>query len=245
MNAFLMQCKMEIIRVFRNPYFIFWTLFMPILFYFIFTRLVSSSYPDNDLWNAHYLMSMTTFAVMGSSIMIFGIRLVQEKIQGWTTFMKITPLPSWAYFTSKMIGQTAVHLFIIIVIFLAGVLINGVSLPLSQWILSGLWILLAALPFLAIGNLVGSMKRVETASGVSNFIYLGLAILGGMWFPMDIFPTLMQQIAEWLPSFHFGNGAWMIIRGKFPEWNSYVVLIAYLILLMALSILIRRKQQAY
>lgn len=243
MNAMMMQCKVEALRIFRNPYFVFWTLFMPILFYFIFTRIVNTGVPDAEQWQAHYLMSMTTFGVMGSAIMTFGIRMVQERTQGWSSFMKITPFPSWAYFSAKMLGQTVMHTFLILFIFLAGFLINGVSLTISQWLLSGLWILVASMPFLAIGTLVGAMRKVETASGVSNLAYLGLAILGGMWFPMSTFPDILQNIGKWLPSYHFGSGAWEIVRGNSPNWQSVIILGGYLIVFMLLSTYLRKKQK--
>ena len=239
----MMQCKVEALRIFRNPYFVFWTLFMPILFYFIFTRIVNTGVPDAEQWQAHYLMSMTTFGVMGSAIMTFGIRMVQERTQGWSSFMKITPFPSWAYFSAKMLGQTVMHTFLIFFIFLAGFLINGVSLTISQWFLSGLWILVASMPFLAIGTLVGAMRKVETASGVSNLAYLGLAILGGMWFPMSTFPDILQNIGKWLPSYHFGSGAWEIVRGNSPNWQSVLILGGYLIVFMLLSTYLRKKQE--
>ena len=244
MNSITMQCKIEVLRIFRNPYFVFWSLLMPIVFYFIFTNIVNADVPDVELWQAHYLMSMTAFSVMGSAIMTFGIRMVQERTQGWSSFMKITPLPAWAYFTAKMFGQTVMHLFSVILIFIAGYLINGVSLTFTQGFFSGLWILVASLPFLAIGTLVGSMKKVETASGVSNILYLALAILGGMWFPIYIFPTFLQDMAEWLPSYHFGNGAWEIIRGNAPSIKSVLILGGYLIGFMVISALVRRNEEA-
>ncbi len=108
----------------------------------------------------------------------------------------------------------------------------------------GLWILIASLPFLAIGTLVGRMKKVEKASGVSNIGYLALAILGGMWFPMSGFPDFLQALGQWLPSYHFGSGAWEIIRGNYPNWQSVFILAGYLVAIMALSGYIRNKQEA-
>lgn len=177
MRLITVQCKAEMLRIIRNPYYVFWSLLMPIMFYFIFTRVVNTG-NDDPTWRAHYLMSMATFSVMGSAIMTLGIRLVQERTQGWTTFIRITPLPGSVYFFGKMFGQTMMHLFSVICIFAAGYLINGVSLSAGQWVLSGLWILIGSLPFLAIGTLVGAMKRVDTASGVSNVIYMALAVAG-------------------------------------------------------------------
>lgn len=244
MNMFLNQCKIEGLRIFRNPYYLFWSLFMPIVFYVIFTKVMNTDVPDRELWNAHFLMSITTFSVMGSAIMTLGIRMVQEQSQGWTTFMKVTPLSGMVYFLSKMLGQTMIHVLSIVVLFVAGVLINGVSMPAMDWIMSGLWILVGSIPFLGIGVLVGTMKKVETASGVSNMIYMLLAITGGMWMPMEVLPKTIQTLGSWLPAYNYGNGAWEIIRGNVPEMKNIAILAFYLVLFMCLSLYIRKKQQA-
>lgn len=243
MTVFKNQCIAETLRMLRNPYYIFWSLLIPIIFYFVYTNVFNTGIDHKNEWNAYFLMSMATFSVMGSSIMTTGIRLVQEKAMGWTQYIRVTPLPGITYFSAKMIGQSVVHLFSIIVIFAAGIVINGVSLPISEWILSGVWILLASLPFLALGTLIGMMKKVETASGVSNILYLGMAITGGMWMPMEFLPTMIQKIGVWLPAFHFGNGAWEIIRGNSPELKNILILSAYLIVFMISSTYIRKKQE--
>lgn len=244
MKVLRLQCKAEILRVLRNPYFVFWSLLMPIVFYFIFTKVVNTGAPDKAEWQAHYLMSMTAFSVMGSSIMTLGIRMVQERQQGWATFMRLTPLSDTVYFFAQMMGQTVIHLFSIIVIFTVGALINGVSLTALEWISSGAWILIASIPFLALGTLIGLMRRVETAAGVSNVVYMAMAVAGGMWMPLEIMPKIMQTIGKWLPSYNFGSGAWAIVQGDAPEWRNILILIAYLVLFMLLSKYIRRKQEA-
>lgn len=161
MKAFQLQCKMEIKRVLRNRYFVFWSLAMPIVFYYIFTKVVDTHAPDPAAWKAHYLMSMTAFSVMGSSIMTLGIRIVQERAQGWAAFMRLTPLPDSIYLSARMAGQSVIHVFSICMIFFAGAILNRVSLAPAEWAMSGGWILLGSLPFLSIGTLIGCMKKLK------------------------------------------------------------------------------------
>ena len=219
MNGLWMQCKMEILRILRNPYYVFWSLFMPIVFYIVFTRIFNSGLENRQEWQAHYLMSMASFSVMGSAIMTLGIRLVEERTQGWSMFMRITPLSDYQYFFAKMVGQTVIHIFSIMIIFTAGALINGISLSVRSGFSVEYGYYSVHLPFLALGTIVGTMKRVDTAAGVSNMIYMVLALCGGMWMPLDIMPNFVQTIGKWLPSYHFGNGAWEIVRGGNPEWT--------------------------
>lgn len=244
MNILKLQCKAEIIKVLRNRYYVFWSLVMPIIFYYVFTNVMNTNIENKTEWQAHYLMSMTTFSVMGSAIMTHGIRMVQERAQGWSTFIRITPLSDTVYFAAQMIAQCVIHILSITVIFVAGALINDVSLTASQWILSGVWILFGSLPFLAIGTLVGMMNKVETAAGISNVLYMVLAVTGGMWMPLEIMPKTMQTIGKWLPSYNFGNGAWEIVKGGMPDWKNILILVVYLVLFMLLSKYIRRKQEA-
>ena len=178
MSILFAQSRVEMLRMSRNVYFVFWSLLMPVIFYVLYTRIFTTDAVDAKEWNAHYLMSMTCFSVMGSSIMTLGIRLVQERVHGWVTYLRVTPLPDSIYFSGKMIGQTAMHLCSIVIIFIAGYLINGVTLSVSEWIGSALWILAGSLPFLALGTCIGTFRRVDTATGLSNAIYLSLALLG-------------------------------------------------------------------
>ncbi|WP_053361028.1 ABC transporter permease [Bacillus sp. FJAT-27251] len=244
MKAFMMQCKVEVIRILRNPYYVFWSLAMPLLFYVVFTKIFHTPVDDQKVWQAHYLMSMTAFSLMGSGIMTLGIRLVEERAQGWSVLMKVTPLPDHSYFIAKMAGQTVIHMISIIVIFVVGAVANGISLSAGQWLSSGLWLLAGSFTFMAVGTLVGTMKKVDTASGVSNVIYMLLAITGGMWMPMEIMPDIIQNIGKWLPAYHFGNGAWEIVRGGSPEWMNIILLYGYLFLFVLLSSYVRRQQEA-
>lgn len=103
MKALWMQCKIEILRTFRNKLFIFFSLLMPVMFYYIFTNVIQV--PQNgDAWKAHYLISMATFSIVGTALFSFGVRISQEKGQGWTHLLKITPLPEGAYITAKIIA---------------------------------------------------------------------------------------------------------------------------------------------
>ncbi|MDY7045868.1 MULTISPECIES: ABC transporter permease [unclassified Virgibacillus] len=243
MRVLYYQSMAEMKRAFRNPYYVFWSLCIPVIFYFVFTNVINVGVSDGELWASHYLMSMTTFSVMGSSIMSLGIRMVQEKSTGWIKFIKVTPLSNATYLLSQMIGQSCIHLLSIIVIFFAGFVINGVSLTAMQWIISGLWIIIGSFAFLTLGTLIGTMKKVDTANGVSNILFLALALIGGMWMPLDTMPKWLQAIAEWLPSYNFVNGPWEIIRGNTPHWGNMLILFFFTGLFMILSTYIRRRQE--
>lgn len=236
------QSYMETLRIVRSPSFIFSALFFPIMFYYIFTNVVRTPVMDHQTWHAQYLMSMTIFSMMGSSLNFLGIRLVEEKMQGWPKLISTTPLPQSIYIGGKMIAQSFVHILTILIIFIAGYWINNVELSAKNWILSGLWILGASLPFLTLGTIIGSMKRTDSAAAVSNILYFGLAIVGGLWVPLEVLPEKLQRIGEWLPSYSYGKGAWLITMNEYPNLRVYMILSSYFLIFFILSLFIRRRQ---
>lgn len=243
MKIFFHQCKLEVIRMCRNPYYIFWVLLMPMMFYIIYTKILNTEIPGKALWDKQFLMSVAIFSVMGSAIMTFGLRLVQERSQGWTVFMRTVPVSNLNYFSSKMAGQTLVHLGSIAMIFTAGKFLNGISMSYAEWLMCSVWLMAGSLPFLAIGVLIGLMKKVDTASGLANLVFIVLAVTGGITMPLDAFPAPIRFLSSWLPVQNYGAGAWKIVNGSMPELKNIAVLTSYLVIFMLLSIYIRKKQE--
>lgn len=243
MNAFAMQCKVEMMRTFRNKRFVFASLLMPILFYYLFTNIVAGGNAPAG-WKAHYLVSMAAFSVIGTAINTLGLRFVQENTQGWSRLMKVTPLPESVYISAKMVAQSFINALSIIVVFVAGFLINHIQLSMWQWVSSFFWILIGAMPFLALGTVIGTMKRIDTASAIANILYLSISLLGGLWMPLEIFPNTLQTIGKILPTYSFGNGAWNIVDGKAPDLANAALLAGYLVVFVVLSIYIRKRQEA-
>ncbi|WP_090866163.1 hypothetical protein [Oceanobacillus limi] len=60
---------------------------------------------------------------------------------------------------------------------------------------------------------------------------------------INTFPKILQHIGEWLPSFHFGSGAWNIIQGNSPDLKNYLILLGYLVVFILVATYIRGKQE--
>ena len=59
-----------------------------------------------------------------------------------------------------------------------------------------------ALPFCALGLLLGTLVKGQGAPAVINMLYLPMAFLSGLWFPLQALPKAIQAIAPALPSYH-------------------------------------------
>jgi len=78
-------------------------------------------------------------------------------------------------------------------------------LPRKVWGLLLLTHILATLPFILIGLSLGFLLNGNAAIAFANIIFMGLAVLGGLWIPIFVFPEIMQTMATFLPSYHLGE----------------------------------------
>jgi ABC-2 type transport system permease protein len=245
MKGFAAQCKAELLRSLRNRRVLFFSIGFPVVFYLIFTSTVGGNTQVGGAdWKSYYLMSMTAFGLLASSINSLGVKLAQERTQGWVRLLRVTPLSQTAYFGSKLVSMSLLNAGIIAVMFLVGFFAKGVRLNIGQWTGCALWLLFGSLAFLALGSLIGLSKRVELAQTLATMCQLILAMLGGLWFPTDVMPQAMKDIAQAMPTYHFAHGAWSLVAGGTPSWSNAAVLAAYLLVFVILSTYISRKQDA-
>lgn len=239
------QCKAELLRTIRNRRFVFFSVAMPVIFYFIFTSTMGAGTKVNGVdWSAYYLMSMTAYGVIGAGITSLSMKLARERSQGWTRLLRITPLPSWAFVASRIASQGIINLCTITMMFVIGAFAKGVHLPASVWIESGLWIWVGGFSFMAIGTLLGTIRNADVVQLVATLVYMGLSVLGGLWMPTSSMSDSLQKIAHFMPTYRLGQGAWNLAGGGSIDWQGVLILAAYVIVFMILSSYIIKKQEA-
>jgi ABC-2 type transport system permease protein len=245
MTATLAQCKSELLRTVRNRRFIFFSVIMPVAFFFIFSSTVGNDVKIGNVdWASYYLMSMTVYGVIGASLTSFAQRISRERSQGWIRMLRITPLPSWSYVFSKLAAQGVINFFIILVVFVVGGLGKGIHLPAAVWVEAGLWIWIGGFAFMALGSLIGSMRNPDAVQVLALIVYMSLSILGGLWFPTSTMSSVMQTIAKFTPTYRLGQGAWNLIGGGSIDWGGVGILAAYVIVFMVVSSYIMKRQEA-
>lgn len=245
MRGFIAQCKAEGLRVIRSPFFLLFSVAMPLIFYTLFTMLNGADTKiGNVTWASYSLMSMTAFSLIGTAAGQFGIRLSHERKDGLTKMLRLTPLTTGAWIGAKIISHMIVHIFIIIVMFAVSAIAFGTEMPIGRWLACGIWLLGGSVSFLALGILVGTIKNTDVATAVSNVVYMGISVVGGLWMPISTFPSWLRVIGEWLPSHAYANGAWGILAGNSFNSSNLLSLLAYGIVFLLLSIMVMNRREA-
>ncbi|MFC4617474.1 ATP-binding cassette domain-containing protein [Camelliibacillus cellulosilyticus] len=90
---------------------------------------------------------------------------------------------------------------------------------------------------------IGTVRNVNVVQAISNILYLGLALAGGLWTPLSSLPKLVRVVGEWLSSYRYGHGAWQWSAGRSPTWIDLIVLLSYFLLFVILSTYSLVKQE--
>lgn len=203
-RSLLLEARLEFLRLLRTPSFALPALAFPVMFYLLFGVLLAK--PGAALQVAHYLMATyCVFGVMAPGLFGFGVSVATERDKGLLALRRALPMPPLNYVGGKLAMAMTFALVIFAMLALAGSWIGGVRLGLVQWLLLGATMVVGALPFCALGLLVGSFVNGQAAPAIVNLIYLPMALLSGLWFPLSMLPGLFHKLAVIWPAWHLAQ----------------------------------------
>jgi ABC-2 type transport system permease protein len=235
-TVYVLEAKYEFLRVLRTPAFAAPTLLFPPLFYLLFGLLLN----HGNAGAAQYLFaSYSVFGVMAPALFGFGVGLAMERERGWLALKRVMPMPPGAYLLAKMAMAMLFALIIYVVLGLMAFFLGGVRLQIGQWLLLGVIAALGAIPFSAIGMMIGSKANASASPAFVNLIYLPMAFLSGLWMPLTMLPSFFTQIAPLWPSYHLAQLAQMTI-GTQP-WADVGAHLVWLVGFTAVCFAIARR----
>jgi ABC-2 type transport system permease protein len=225
----LTYTKFELLRLLRNRQALFFSLVFPIVMYFLLAGPNKNNHnfggdakhPTGLFAPQYYMVGLLAFGAM-VSVMSGGARIAAERAIGWNRQLRITPLSARNYLRTKVLTGYLLALIGIVLLYVAGISL-GVRLPAANWAeMTGL-VLVALIPFAAIGIAFGHLLNDDAAGAALGIGSSLFAFLGGTWFPIT--GGGLQTISELLPSYwlvqagHVGLGvgnpwgakAWLVI----------------------------------
>ncbi|WEH42100.1 ABC transporter permease [Streptomyces sp. AM 2-1-1] len=239
MYAYVM---LEVRRTLRDGAFLVFGAGMPVLMYLLFTNIGGDAGggAGEDDWKAYSMTGMAAYGALGSSMAV-GTGIAADKSLGWLRQLRITPLAPSRVVVGRAVSGSVTVLPAIVVVLLAGALVNGIRLDWWQWgALTGLlW--LGTLPFtlLGIGN---GYRLTPQGTGVVNVACMtGFAVAGGLWFPLDALPGWMRSVGARTPAHGFADLGWTTVAGQAPHPASLATLAAWTALFGGYAVLSYRR----
>ncbi len=214
---------LEIRRLVRNRRTVLFTLVMPVVFFFLFTsakRLQKLGAPD---LGAQTMIGIAVYGAMTAATS-GGALVSVERALGWSRQLRLTPLRPPAYIVIKMLTAMVLGLVSVAVVFVAGS-IDGVRLPVQTLLLSGTLAWVAALVFAAFGLFMGYLLPSENVLQIIGPILGVFAFFGGLFVPVSVLPSSVQNIAPYMPPYGVAQIArYPLLGGTFDiTWVISVV----------------------
>ena len=239
----LTYLRTEVRRALRAPRYFVFVVGMPVGLFLLFASLYGSGSQDGISGKAWLMVSMSVFGAMGAAVSVGG-RIAGERQVGWTRQLRLTPLPGWAYVTTKAVTALLVAVPALALVYAVGAAAEGVRLPAAHWALAAGWSLLALAPFIALGVWLGHRLTVDVLGPLSGALFTALGVLGGIWIPVDQLPSALRSVARDLPSYWLAQAGREPLAGSWIGWHGLGVLAAWTAVFALLAVRAYRRDTA-
>lgn len=155
--------------------------------------------------------------------------------------MQHSPVSVLEYYISKFLRLMFEFFLAIVVVFSVGHFVRGVDLPLLDWITIALILIIGSIVFIAMGAMLTLLPSMQLMSVVGNIVYMLLAVLGGLWFPITMFPDWMQSIGKTTPTYQLMQVVNSYLKDHTFNINAMLILLAYTVLIIVLTIQLNKK----
>jgi len=235
MSGALSYTRYELLRTLRNRRFFLLSLGFPLVLFFLIAA------PNRNVHNLggtgisapmYFMVGMVAFGTM-SAVLSCGARIAAERAVGWNRQLRISPLSTRAYFRAKVLTAYLMALLSMAVLYVSGISL-GVSMSAGDWLEMTFLILVALVPFAALGIAIGHMLTPDSIGPAMGGGVALLAFLGGTWFPIPSHGFL-HDVGQLLPSYWLVQAS-HIALGAHP-WGAkaWIVILAWTVILAALA----------
>ncbi|MEU8693363.1 ABC transporter permease [Streptomyces sp. NPDC048665] len=232
----LAYVRLETRRTLRDPGFVIGGIAMPVLMYLLFTNIGQS----DGSWKAASMVGMAAYGAVGSALNT-GSAVAEDRAVGWLRQLRVTPMTPREVVTGRTLTGAVTVLPAILAVLAAGGLVNGVRLAVWQWAAIVLLLWFGSLPFTLLG-LGNGYRLTGPATGVANMLCgLGLSVLGGLWFPVSLFPGWLRAVSAYTPTHRFAQLGTAVTEGRAPGTGAIIVLTAWLGLFGSYAVLSYRR----
>ena len=200
----LTYLRLEITRLLRNRRVLVFSILMPALLLVVLGALYKKDTLGGASAAAYLMVSMALYGSMTGAVGSGGTIALERGI-GWNRQLRLTPIAPRSYLLTKITLSMIMALPPLLVTYLLGVLVLGVRLPIQTWLIVGIASWLGALPFAALGLVIGYLAKPDSVQQISALVYMLLALFGGLWVPVEQMPDLMRRLAESTPTYWIGQ----------------------------------------
>ncbi len=201
-----LQVLTEVRASLRSPEFAVGAVLIPVILYAMFGLTnAANELPGGTTFGLVMLLALGCYGVVTLAIVVFGEDVAKDRGRGWLRTLRATPFPTGVYLVGK-VGAALVHgVLIVAAMSLLAAFAGGVRLSLADWAVYGALMLAGVVLFSPLGFAIAYLAKPRAAAVIANVIFLPLAFASGFFVPLAELPEVMQDLAPFLPTYHFGQ----------------------------------------
>ena len=224
----------------RYPIYLVPAIGIPVVLLVIFGSIPSLTRPSKEFGGVSfftiYTPTLIVLVLLMLSLLNLPAQMASYREQGVLRRMSTTPVPA-----SALLGaQVAINVIfaVVSIAMLLGVGAGAFNLVLPTqfaWLVLSLVLTVAAMfgIGLCIAAFAGSPRVANVIGGT---LLYPLAFFSGLWGPLSVYPTVISEIAKWLPSGAGFDALHASLAGRFPGWATLGVLAAYAVVFSAIAV---------
>ncbi|HMA47687.1 MAG TPA: ABC transporter permease [Frankiaceae bacterium] len=232
MNTALLPAEAR--RALRNRRTLIFAAVLPVVFFTTFSA--GGSGTVGGLAVAPYVMvGMATYGAMNALFTDGGL-IAAERAVGWNRQLRVAGLRGRDYLATKVSMAYVTAVPGLLLVFVAGALGKHVRLGAAQWVEAALSVLLGLVPVSALGVAVGYAARPQSLQPLLGIGSALLALLGGLWVPVETFPRAVRDVMTLMPTYWSADAGRAVLRGGWVGWHGVVVIAVWTVALGALAV---------
>ncbi len=223
--------RLEISRLLRNRRTVLFTMVLPVFFFLAFG--LNSAYANQPIGHGNYsAFIMISLALYGAVLATTsgGAMVSIERTAGWSRQLRLTPLSPVAYIAIKMLTALVLGLSSLTAVYVVGGITGKPTMPVYLWVVTALCVWVGSLIFAAYGLFMGYLLPTENVMQILSFTLVLFAFAGGVFVPLNQFPKLFQQIAEFTPLY----GLNQLVHAPFLGGGVHVAWVANAVIWLAI-----------
>jgi ABC-2 type transport system permease protein len=163
-----------------------------------------------------------------------------ERQQGTLRRILTSPTRKSTYLLGTILGQVLTALVQMALLVTFGIVVMHVDWGQSPAALAVI-LIAAALAAAALGTMLGTFVKTEgQANGLSVMLGMSMALLGGCWYPLELFPSAVQTAVKVLPTTWAMQGMMDIVLrggGLMAIWPETAVLLGFAAVFFTIGVL--------
>lgn len=224
--------RLELRRLVRNRQSFIFALIIPVaLFYAIAAPNKNTDIVSGISFARYYFAGMIALGTI-AAVLSGGARIALERQIGWNRQLRLTPLSPYAYLRTKVLTSYLLAIIALLLVTAAALSI-GTKLPLDDWLKSVGLVLIALIPFAALGVMLGHLIKGDAMGPVIGLGVTGFAMLGGAYFPIGQNGGFMHVFVRLIPSFWLVQGGKTGVGGISWDAEAWIVIAVWTVAMTA------------